>query len=121
MNPRKRTYWPRFAFHFTDINNAVSILKHRCLVSRNRAIAQGWMSNDNASQSVISTTSSVVENQVRLYFRPRTPTQFHNEGFKTKLARNDGRVSANCPIPVFFLFDLSQVLALSNSKFSMMT
>jgi len=87
MNPAKRKYWPRFAFHFTDILNAVSILKTGAIVSRNYAQQNGIMINDNASSSVIENTSASVENNVRLYFRPRTPTQYYNEGFQTKISR----------------------------------
>lgn len=36
-----------------------------------------------------------------LYFRPRTPTQFHNEGIRPPLQR--GQSGAHCPVPIFFV------------------
>lgn len=77
MNPVKRQYWPKFAFHFTDITNAVDILKRGLLVSRDYANRQHIMINDNASSDVIAQTKPEIKKFVRLYFRPRTPTQFY--------------------------------------------
>ncbi|AKP65352.1 hypothetical protein FC99_GL001804 [Levilactobacillus koreensis JCM 16448] len=118
LNPTKRRYWPRFAFHFTDILNAVSILNSGFLVSRDYASSHHIMINDNASGSVISGTKDVVEQMVRFYFRPRTPTQFYNEGFQTSYSRAQRKLVANCPVPVFFLFSLPELLSLPNARFS---
>lgn len=72
----------QFAYHYTDIHNAINILKEGKLYSRNLAIEKGLMVNDNASEEVISNTRSSVFDCVRLYFRPKTPTQYYNEGYK---------------------------------------
>ena len=45
------------------------------------------MRSDNASQSVISVTMDDAKDYARLYFRPLTPTQFHNEGYKPEHIR----------------------------------
>lgn len=108
-------WWPYFAYHFTDIDNAVSILKEGCLFSRTDASRLGLMQNENASRQVINITNSNITSKVRFYFRPLTPTQYHNEGLKHPLARFD---NANVPIPIFFLFDLEKILSKPNISFS---
>lgn len=118
MNPSKRHYWPRFAFHFTDINNAVNILTSGKLVSRDIAIRTQLMPNDNASREVINQTDNFIEKNVRLYFRPRTPTQFYSEGFQTRDLRRNLNFHANCPVPIFFLFDLESLLERPDVQFS---
>lgn len=112
----KLRMWPRFAYHFTDILNAVNILKEEHIYSRNYALQNNLMQNDNASTEVISQTSADVENYVRLYFRPKTPTQFYNEGFQVKSSRH--RLHADCPIPVFFVFKLPELLEQSGVQFT---
>ncbi|WP_461227214.1 DarT ssDNA thymidine ADP-ribosyltransferase family protein [Lacticaseibacillus suihuaensis] len=119
LTPRQQRVWPRFAYHFTDINNAVSILKDGRLYSREEAQRRGQMRNDNASRDVIDQTTADVAGMVRLYFRPLTPTQFHNEGFKPRAKRSS--LNADCPVPVFFLFDLPELLAQPNVQFSAST
>ena len=55
------------------------------------------MQTENASPSVISVSQNKIKEYARLYFRPRTPTQYHNEGYKPKHIRNKD-VNANCPL-----------------------
>jgi hypothetical protein len=53
---------------------------------------------------------------VRFYFRPKTPTQYNNEGVRPKgELRLDG---AHCPVPVFFLFDSRKLLSRKDCGFS---
>lgn len=112
-------WWPRFAFHFTDVRNTACILTSGRLYSRATAQGLNIMSNDNASQQVIDMTDSDVISHVRLYFRPQTPTQYYNEGYKHPALRfNSEKLSANVPVPVFLLFDLEKLLSLPNVSFS---
>lgn len=113
--------WCKFAFHFTDISNAVEILASHTLYSRDKAISSNLMHNDNASKQVIDLTSSAVTKNVRFYFRPMTPTQFHNEGFKHEAIRFNGENSANVPVPIFFVFDLEKLLNQNGCQFSEMS
>jgi hypothetical protein len=110
-----RAWWPDYLFHFTDIRNAVSILREGALLSRQEATERGVMVTDNASQEIISQTDDKWQDHVRLYFRPRTPTQYRNEGFRPSDQRELG---AHCPVPVYFLFDSFQVLSREDSLFS---
>lgn len=108
----------RFAFHYTNITNAINILKEECLYSRCDIMCKGLMLNDNASRQVINTTKIDVLSNVRFYFRPLTPTQYYNEGYKHPLLRYQNDDNANVPVPIFFLFDLEGLLSLRQVQFS---
>lgn len=112
------SWWPKFAFHYTDVKNAVSILSTSYLYSRTNAQKLGLMQNDNASRQVIDMTMTEAAANVRFYFRPLTPTQYHNEGYKHPDLRYDGDAKANMPVPVFFAFDLDKLLCMPGIKFS---
>lgn len=112
-------WWPKCAFHYTDISNAVSILDCGYLYPRNEAMKSGVMLNDNASSQVIHITVSGAQQCVRFYFRPLTPTQYYNEGFKHPEIRYSGDGNgANVPVPVFFLFDLEKILNRKETEFT---
>ena len=108
--------WPRFFFHVTDASNVVSILRDRELLCRDVVHATGRMQNDNASAEVLEGTHPAHFEAVRLYFRPRTPTFWHNEGICPR-----GRCTkyrAHCPMPVALLFDSADVAGRLGVSFS---
>lgn len=109
-------WWPKYVYHFTDVHNAVAILKSGCLFSRNEARRRGLMEVDNASAEIIQRTKLEHLSYARLYFRPRTPTQFRNEGIRPINQRELG--GAHCPIPIYFCFDALTVLARDDTEFS---
>ncbi len=111
-------WWPQFAYHFTDVSNVVSILKTGFLYSRIEAEETHIMKNDNASNQVIDMTDSDVISKVRFYFRPLTPTQYYNEGFKHPELRYNSDTNANIPVTIFFVFDLEKLLSLPETSFS---
>lgn len=116
----ENNWWPKYAYHYTDIENAIRIMELHRLFSRTRAVEKDLMQNDNANLNVITNTVDAV-NYVRFYFRPLTPTQFRNEGFKHPDLQYHINNNANVPVPVFFLFDLCQMLESSkNIEFSEM-
>lgn len=102
--------WIGRLYHVTDINNAVSIIRHKRIYSRNKAIALGLMVSDNASASVLEATPDWVGNFARLYFRPRVPAFYRNEGFICSTDPSYRDFGAHCPIPVAFEFDAASVL-----------
>lgn len=116
--PAPTSWWCRYAFHFTDVSNAASILKSGRLYSRSQALNHNIMLNDNASRQIIDITDSEVISNVRFYFRPQTPTQYYNEGYKHPLLRFQGDPNANVPVPVFFLFDLKKLMTHPDVVFS---
>ncbi|MEG2950063.1 MAG: DarT ssDNA thymidine ADP-ribosyltransferase family protein [Clostridia bacterium] len=111
-------WWPRYAYHVTDITNAMGILASECLYSRVQARSKGVMQNDNASRQVIDITATQTMAYVRFYFRPLTPTQYYNEGFKHRKLRYQDDRYANMPVPIFFLFDLEKLLSMPETLFS---
>ena len=50
-NLKKYGWWANYAYHFTDVTNAVSILQSERLYSRINA--SEFMKNDNASSHVL--------------------------------------------------------------------
>ena len=56
------------------------------------------------------------KNCVRLYFRPRTPTQYQVEGFRPQ--GQLGSLQAHMPVPVFFLFEAKDILTRAGTRFS---
>ncbi len=117
--PGDAAAWPGCLFHVTDIRNAVSILARGTLLSRAEAIRRDWMVNDNAHPRIIAEAPDWLRSQVRLYFRPRTPTFAVNEGIHLA-QRNDAREDddAHCPVPVAFVFDAPEVLGMAGARFS---
>ena len=111
-----RKWWPRFAFHFTDVLNAVGILTEERLYCRAAAIDRGLMKVNNAAPTVIERSQDRTDRLARFYFRPRTPTQYHNEGCRPTDQRS--YLNAHCPVPIFFLFDLEALLIQKGTRVS---
>jgi hypothetical protein len=89
------------------------------LLSRSQAAQQGKIAVSSGSAEVLAGTSLSVLDCVCLYFRPKTPTQYHMEGIHSRQTLAQSKFpDAHCPVPVFFLFDLPEVLALPESLFS---
>ena len=112
---RARQWWPDFLFHCTDIQNVVNILKSGELLSRIQVQETSQLKVDIASPEIIKQTSVEWQDYVRLYFRPRTPTQYRNEGFRPKEQWGHG---AHCPVPVYLLLDAFSVLSRAESLFT---
>ena len=111
-------WWPNFAFHSTDVSNAVNILKTGKLYSRIKAEENHLMVNENASRQVIDMTTQQAKSYVRFYFRPLTPTHYYNEGYKHHQIRYDGAKTANMPVPIFFAFNLEKLMQTEKVYFS---
>ena len=94
-------WWQKYVYHFTDVQNAARILTDGIIYCRAEAVRRGRMVVDNASPEIIAQTRTEFTRFVRLYFRPRTPTQFRNEGIRPRTARVLG---SHCPVPILFLF-----------------
>lgn len=110
-----REWWVDYLFHFTDIRNAVSILDGGYLLSRNAARQQNSGFVDAASPKVITWTENhlpILLDCVRFYFRPLNATTYIMEGFKP------GRNTAHCPVPVYLLFDMREIITNKSTYFS---
>jgi hypothetical protein len=111
-----RAWWTKRAFHFTDVRNAAGILNHAALLCRGQATEQGLMLVENADREVIAKRADLTDQYARLYFRPLTPTQYRNEG--TRPAADRPPEGRHCPVPVFFIFKLAEILVLEGTHFT---
>lgn len=110
-----RQWWPAYLFHCTDVLNVVNILRQGEILSRTQVAATGQLQRDIASPEVIEHTAPQWQDYVRLYFRPRTPTQYRNEGFRPQARLELG---SHCPVPVYLIFDALSVLSRADSLFT---
>ncbi len=108
-----RVHWPSRLFHHAPIENALAILREDRLRSRNDP--------DNAKPRDIA-GDGVIDNRpdahslVRLYFRPKTPTQFYIEGVrKTDECHQFGH---QAPILVMFVLNSRPILTCDGVQFS---
>ncbi|MCQ6521707.1 MULTISPECIES: DarT ssDNA thymidine ADP-ribosyltransferase family protein [Bacillus] len=102
--PNGCKWWSKYIYHFSHVTNIASILNDDLLRCRNQVKQIGNKNlNDNASSDVIDGTEEEYKDYVRFYFRPLTPTQYHNEGIRAKTEITG--LGAHCPVPVFLLFD----------------
>lgn len=115
----QRRWWPRFLFHYTDLLNAVSILNDGFLYSRKYVEENDKLQVSSGSLDVLKKTDPYYKMCARLYFRPKTPTQFHAEGLRSQQTLSESKFKdAHCPIMVFFLFDAADVLSRVDCEFS---
>lgn len=102
----------KFIYHYTHLENAVSILRDRALKCRNNLSARDF--KDSAAKNVIQTTRKEVKEYARFYFRPLTPTQYCNENLGLPNLSNRYGNQPMCPVPVIFCFDLNAILSIKN-------
>ena len=103
-----------YVYHFTHMFNAIEVIRTRKILSRKRANELGLLKYD-AAGSVVH-RSSKAHPYARFYYRTGTQTQFYNECLgkqrNTKYYQSAlGNGLPMCPMPVFFKFDLQEVLS----------
>jgi len=109
-----REKWPRHLFHHAPLENAVNILTSGQLLSRTDS--DTMRARDVAAQGVID-HSQRAHKFARLYFRPRTPTQYHIEGIR-KFGECQYGENAHAPVLIMLIFDARLVLSLQGVCFS---
>lgn len=109
-----RKHWPKCLFHHAPLENALNILREGYIRSRNDPARSA--SRDIAAPGVLSNRREA-HDRVRLYFRPRTPTQFHIEGIR-KASECQYGAETHAPILVMFVLDSRKILALPDVRFS---
>ena len=107
-----------FIYHFTHLFNAIEVIRTKKILSRNRAQELGLLKYD-AAGSVVN-RSAKAHPFARFYYRTGTQTQFYNECLgKDRTMDYYDRALNNglpmCPMPVFFKFDLQEVLSKRSS------
>lgn len=109
-------------YHFSHMFNAIDIIKNRKILSRNKAEEIKALKYDAAGAVVHRTNKA--HPYARFYFRPKSPTQFYNEclGWDDTLLTNWSEPKSyypeacnlhlpKCPLPVFFEFDICEIIA----------
>ncbi len=110
-----RAWWPDCVFRFEPVETAVRILEDGKFLARSVAAREGKLTYDAASSEVISGTNECWKDYVRLYFRPRSPTQYNTEGFRVA---GSYRLGALCPMPIVFVLDAADILTRVGTIFS---
>lgn len=108
-----RAKWPSNLFHHTPLDNAVRILRDGELCSR--IDSEGRRGRDVAAPGVIDNRHHG-HNCARLYFRPRTPTQYHIEGIR-KPGECEYGDAAHAPVLYMLVFDARAILSLDDVQF----
>jgi hypothetical protein len=109
-----RRHWPSRLFRHEPLENIVPILLSGQLLSRNAAALGGAIVNDIAPVEIINACHAA-HDSVRLYFRPRTPTQYHIEGIREPADFYQGK---HAPILYMMVFDAVRVLTAGGVRFS---
>lgn len=109
-----RKIWPKYLFRHEPLENAIDIIRSGCLHSRQYAEQNGIIKSDIAPTSVISRTDTAHSN-VRLYFRPRNPTQYRIEGIRKQENYYEEK---HAGFLVMFVFEAEDILSMSTTKFS---
>lgn len=101
-----RGKWPARLFHHSPVENAADILTAGTLRSRNDPLNPRRA--DIAAPGVID-ACDIAHDYARLYFRPRTPTQYNIEGIRRANECAYGP-RAHAPILVMLVFDARRAL-----------
>ena len=109
-----RRKWPKYLFHHASLTNATGILQEGALLSRADAAA---LDHDDVAPSEVISRRSDAHKFARLYFRPKTPTQYRVEGIRKAEECYEG-TSNHVPVLYMFLFLAESVLTLNDTQFS---
>jgi hypothetical protein len=107
-----RRHWPSRLFRHEALENAVELLKTGQLLSRRHA--QDVMKRDVAPDEIINLNHDA-HDFARLYFRPRTPTQYRIEGIRRQDEIWNGK---HAPVIYMFVFRSSELLTRPGVHFS---
>lgn len=110
-----RAGWPLHLFRIDDVLAAAEILNGGTIHSRRQAERLGVLGHDSASATVIENSPEWCKECVRLYFRPKTPTEHESEGFRPVTRLHWG---AHRPMPVVFVFDAISILTADSTVFT---
>ncbi|MCT2561860.1 DUF4433 domain-containing protein [Chryseobacterium herbae] len=97
-------------YHFSHIENAVSIIREGAIKSRRDAVF-----SDSAGSGIIAQTDAERKVFARFYFRPKTPTQYYIENLG-RGQESIRKISGDpiCPVPVFFVIPLEEAMEQDN-------
>ena len=99
--------WPNWLFRSDHVENTAEILNSGKLLSRAAAERDQLIVKDSGNPKLIRQLTSEHRRYVRLYFRPRTPTQYVNEGIRPE---HKIEYKAHMPVPVYLLLSNSLLM-----------
>jgi hypothetical protein len=109
-----RRHWPSRLFRHEPLENIVKILGAGQLLSRHDASVADEIANDIVPEEILVSNPGAYQH-VRLYFRPKTPTQYHIEGIREPC---DFFMGKHAAILYMMVFDAERVLTSDGVKFS---
>lgn len=107
-----RRNWPARLFRHEPLESALAVINSGLLKSRNGAA--GHIAHDVAPDDIIG-ANELAHDYVRLYFRPRTPTQWNIEGIREPSDFYHGK---HAPVLFMFLFNAKKILTTPGVMFS---
>lgn len=107
-----RRHWPSRLFRHEVLENAVQLLRAGELLSR--SAAANVMQRDVAPDDIIN-LNDTAHRYARLYFRPRTPTQYRIEGIRKASEIWNGK---HAPVVYMFVFRSRELLTRPGVHFS---
>ena len=107
-----RRHWPSRLFRHEVLENSVELLRSGALLSRSDAVA--LMKRDVAPEDIIN-ANGLAHQFARIYFRPRTPTQYRIEGIRKPAEIWNGR---HAPVIYMFVFRSRELLTRAGVHFS---
>lgn len=110
-----RQRWPAHLFRHEPVENAAAILRSGRLLSREAS--RGLAPKDIADKSTISHHGQA-HSYARLYFRPRTPTQYRIEGIRKPSEYFHSDPETHAPVLVMMIFRSEEILTASGVCFS---
>lgn len=112
LNPSYRVRWPSRLFRHETLENAIELLKSGNLLSRSHAAHV--MKRDIAPEDIID-LNDAAHDYARLYFRPKTPTQYRIEGIRRAEEIWNGK---HAPLLYMFVLSSRHILTKENVGFS---
>ena len=109
-----RKHWPSCLFHHAPLENAIAILNDGVLKSRDAC--SSTRPKDVAAPDVLATRNEA-HSKVRLYFRPKTPTQWNIEGIR-KIGECPYGETTHAPVLIMFVLDAKKILTNPSVEFS---
>lgn len=109
-----RGVWPSRLFRHEPLENTVKILQSGALLSRTAATAAGLIVRDIAPREIIGRTT-VAHDSARLYFRPKSPTQYRIEGIQRPDELYFGH---HAPVLIILVFGAQDILTQDGIRFS---
>jgi hypothetical protein len=110
-----RQHWPARLFRHEPVENAAVILRDGQLLSR---LAAGRRAPKDVADKQVIASQAMAHDYARLYFRPRSPTQYHIEGIRKKDEYYHNDPDTHAAVLVILIFKSEEILTTPGVCFS---